>query len=1344
MADTTTVREIRAVFTASMADYNRAIQSALGPTQEIRRQIEQVGQTMARLPAQSSRQMRAAGRELATAGRLAGQYGQAAARLAAQERELGRAVEVQTGQLAAQREEYQALADRAGALERLAETLRGATAGLDLSTPLREQRTRAEAEMGRIERAAAQLRGALATARPGRLIELEGGDLLSLEQARARLAQLGEEEVRAADRFQRLGSAIRALGTEGLAFATSKGASELQAEIARTRSRMEALSLQAGQTQSRLLTYGERLEQVRARQSALAGQTEDLSARLRRMRAAATAPGDALRQLGEDLRAVATMAPRALGNLGRWLRGAGQSAAGADGGVQRLLRSIRNLGVVSLGLRGLNLLFGELRSIVSQYLAENQAAAASVQALKSALANALAPAVNIAINALNAILPYIQAVSNAFATLVTNLFGAKWTVLSSGAATASAALDGAAESADGAAAAQERYNRTLASFDEINRLEEPSTGASGGGGGGSPAAGGMTATTIGGGEGVLGQFSAFLEEVARLIQGGEWANLGTYLAESFGRAMDTLYEAITGEAVRGKIFAAVEALTTTANALFARLTLLDEATGGSIAERTGQTLAAAVNLAFETVNRTVGTIRWDQVGLALAQAINGAVAEADFSMIGETIGNVLLILPEILYNTVINVEWDKVTRGLSDALVSALRTLDDFVGRVDWKQIARAIEDALSGIQWGAIGEALLNLLVDVLDGVWQVLTYLVSDGIEWALQTAVEALGNIWEDFVTGLSDGLENALGYFGEKIAQAGGNVGAGILNGILDAFLALDQWVTDHIFRPLLDAFCSVFGIHSPASNPELLEAAGNVGLGILGGIAGSFLSLGAWVSEHILTPLSNAVRSGWQALQDGGAMALEFAVQVANDAADWWDDVQTWWGERVGAVQEFTTGVVNGARGWWSSVQQWWAGRVGSVRNFTTNVANRAATWWSDVRRWWGDKVGAVASFTTGVVNQAATWWSDVRAWWAEKAGAVAGFTTGVVNQATVWWGDVTSWWSSVTRGKSLTATISTVVQKAASVASSLWDWITGKSSGNASASTTTTVNLKKGTWDDQAADLLETAASDRSVTAKVTLKKGSWNSAVASALEQLSDLGRSTSHTLSLAVTRAARWNADAWEAAQMKAGTTSRTLSVAARRGTWLSDAWQAAQMQAGTTIRTLSMRLTKGSWSTDAWRALTSGSAQSTTVSVKLKKSGWSSLNSFVGSYSKTISLKLSWKTSGLSAMQRKMAQILFGSARWPTLRFAARGGIVDRATLLGNTVAGEDGAEAIIPLERHTEWIDRVADRLASRLPAASGDGGPIILNISIGEEHLLTRVIDGVNQITRRTGACPIRV
>ena len=61
-------------------------------------------------------------------------------------------------------------------------------------------------------------------------------------------------------------------------------------------------------------------------------------------------------------------------------------------------------------------------------------------------------------------------------------------------------------------------------------------------------------------------------------------------------------------------------------------------------------------------------------------------------------------------------------------------------------------------------------------------------------------------------------------------------------------------------------------------------------------------------------------------------------------------------------------------------------------------------------------------------------------------------------------------------------------------------------------------------------------------------------------------------------------------------------------------------------------------------------------------------------------------------------------FGISALPSLvvDWYARGGIVDGATLIG---AGEAGKEAIVPLERNTEWINMVADGLIERFTQRS---------------------------------------
>lgn len=76
----------------------------------------------------------------------------------------------------------------------------------------------------------------------------------------------------------------------------------------------------------------------------------------------------------------------------------------------------------------------------------------------------------------------------------------------------------------------------------------------------------------------------------------------------------------------------------------------------------------------------------------------------------------------------------------------------------------------------------------------------------------------------------------------------------------------------------------------------------------------------------------------------------------------------------------------------------------------------------------------------------------------------------------------------------------------------------------------------------------------------------------------------------------------------------------------------------------------------------------------------------------------LQVNWEPAGsLLARFLGISAIPHLSVSW-----YARGGIVDGATLIG---AGEAGKEAIVPLERNTEWINTVADGLMERLASRS---------------------------------------
>ncbi len=80
-------------------------------------------------------------------------------------------------------------------------------------------------------------------------------------------------------------------------------------------------------------------------------------------------------------------------------------------------------------------------------------------------------------------------------------------------------------------------------------------------------------------------------------------------------------------------------------------------------------------------------------------------------------------------------------------------------------------------------------------------------------------------------------------------------------------------------------------------------------------------------------------------------------------------------------------------------------------------------------------------------------------------------------------------------------------------------------------------------------------------------------------------------------------------------------------------------------------------------------------------------------------------------------------------------AKGGVFDNPTLFNNggrlSGLGEAGAEAVVPLENNTQWLDKIAERLA-----AKDSNTPIILQVD-GKTFARTSV-SSINQLTKQQG------
>lgn len=98
-------------------------------------------------------------------------------------------------------------------------------------------------------------------------------------------------------------------------------------------------------------------------------------------------------------------------------------------------------------------------------------------------------------------------------------------------------------------------------------------------------------------------------------------------------------------------------------------------------------------------------------------------------------------------------------------------------------------------------------------------------------------------------------------------------------------------------------------------------------------------------------------------------------------------------------------------------------------------------------------------------------------------------------------------------------------------------------------------------------------------------------------------------------------------------------------------------------------------------------------------------------------------------------KIGDLLKGSIPKLGIAWNARGGVFEKPTVMtyGGSLQGlgENGTEAVVPLENNTEWLTKIADMLSQRM-----DGRPIILTVDgkvFGQTAIRT-----INENTKSTG------
>lgn len=546
-----------------------------------------------------------------------------------------------------------------------------------------------------------------------------------------------------------------------------------------------------------------------------------------------------------------------------------------------------------------NLMGGTFAQSMDRLATSGQYLKNSLGAMAAPIINALAPAIDFVIDKIATLLNYIN-------MLFARLSGAS--VFTAAKKNAVSYGDSLTKAGGSAAKAAKEIRDATTGIDELNIIMQKNDDAGGGGGGADY--GSMFEELP-----IDNSVSEFADKLKQAFESADWKALGTIIGDKVNEVID-----------------------------------------GIDWEGVGHKVGFGINGAIQTAYWFLDTVNFTNIGSRIAEFLNGALEEIDFSYIGRLLVKKVTIIWDLFIGFFTTLDWGLVAKSFSDGLKGMYDEVTKWLNSHDWSELGSAlwqkIKDFVSNIDWGGIATSIFTYLGTAIRSVAQFL-----GGF----------FGSIAEDIKTWWNEDIKGA------DWKETAGN----LLKAIGKGFVNIAGWVWDNIIEPFGQALLG-----------EKWDNIKEVGSNLIG-----------------------KVKEGWDGVSRMTKNIGEFFVNVKNDATSWWSNTKAWWSGKVGAVKSFTTDVKNDASAWWSSVKSWWSGKVGAAQQFTTSVKNDAQTWWNNVKSWWSGKVGAVKEFTTTVTNQSSVWWNNVKTWWSGKVGAVQQFTTSVKNESSTWWSNVKSWWS---------------------------------------------------------------------------------------------------------------------------------------------------------------------------------------------------------------------------------------------------------------------------------------------------------------------------------------------
>ena len=630
-------------------------------------------------------------------------------------------------------------------------------------------------------------------------------------------------------------------------------------------------------------TSSARYTELQGELEALRGRTQDLNDQLRNLGVTGNNTGGMIAAAigGAASRAFSTLqkgARSVLKTFGTLVKsGIGKITSSLAQSGKGLQTFLNRLGSIAAGALVFNVISAGLRNMTN-YMGQALLSSASLRTalgnLSGAAQTAAAPLIQVLTPALTALASAAATVFGYIAQLVSFLTGT--TV--SAASDAAAGVAGVGSAAEETAQQVKDASKSLAGFDELERLSEPQqdTGSGGGGGAG--------ASQIVPNYDFQGK-SPFLDSILDAIKAGDWYQVGELVAQKLNEGMAAIdWGPIDATAIRWA--------TNLYNGLNGAVQNLDWGLLGS-------TIGNGLNTVLHFIDTFFQGFDWVTLGAGIGTGLNGLFATIDWAALGRVLSDKFMALLQTLHGFVQTFDWAALGLDVAAMLSAALANIDWVQAAGDLGTLAigilTAINTALSQADWSSVGQTIMGMFA----------------AIDWLglIQQLVELLANTWPLVLTAV---LIPALS--------------AWITGTLLPA---IGAWITEVAIPAILGWLGSIVAsiVSTIGLWPALLIAA----------IVALFAALVAVIVSN-WEDICDWFSGKWD---DFVAGWNDFWDSVAFCAQEWWKSVTTewtnFWNGIVGKFNALKSGLSQAWDAFWTGLSD----RVGDIWNGIVNTVKGA-------------------------------------------------------------------------------------------------------------------------------------------------------------------------------------------------------------------------------------------------------------------------------------------------------------------------------------------------------------------------------------------------------------------